>query len=64
MEIFRRHVAVFQLALASNDKILVLSSMRPVASPDGSGFAIKILKEHFSSVGLHNRNRGYNYVFT
>jgi len=54
MEIFRSSIAVFQLVLASNSKIRILSSMRPTASPGGSGFAIKILKEHFSSVGLHN----------
>jgi len=57
MENFRRHIVPFQLALAYNDKIRVLSSMFPAVMPDGSRFAIKILKEHLSSVGLHNHSR-------
>jgi len=57
MEIFRSSIAVFQLVLASDSKIRVLSSMRPTASPGDSGFAIKILKEHFSSVSLRNHSQ-------
>lgn len=52
MEIFPRRIAVFQLALTFNDKIRVLPSMRPIASSDGSGFAIKILKGTLLSLSL------------
>jgi len=57
MEILRSSIAVFQLVLASNSKIRIFLSMHPTASPGSSGFAIKILKEHFSSVGLRNHSQ-------